>query len=140
MPRPTWPSRLARLRRRPTVLLLVVALITTAGTALAMVTPPDPPPVGTENVTIDVPEGPGGSESLRLDGTVYQPPATPAPAVLLAHGFGGSKHSVRAEAIELARRGFVVLAWTARGFGESEGLIGLNSPDYEVADARALVN
>ncbi len=105
-----------------------------------MVTPPDPPPVGTENVTIDVPEGPGGSESLRLDGTVYQPPATPAPAVLLAHGFGGSKHSVRAEAIELARRGFVVLAWTARGFGESEGLIGLNSPDYEVADARALVN
>jgi ABC-2 type transport system ATP-binding protein len=33
-----------------------------------------------------------------------------------------------------------VLAWTARGFGASTGQIGLNSPDYEVADARALVD
>jgi ABC-2 type transport system ATP-binding protein len=60
--------------------------------------------------------------------------------VLVAHGFGGSKDSVSTEATTLARRGFVVLAWTARGFGASTGQIGLNSPDYEVADARALVD
>ncbi|MGH3908385.1 MAG: CocE/NonD family hydrolase, partial [Pseudonocardiaceae bacterium] len=89
----------------------------------------DPRPVVTENLTIDVPEGPGSSGRVRLDATVYRPPTTPAPAVLVAHGFGGSKQSVSAEATELARRGFVVLAWSARGFGESTGLIGLNSPD-----------
>jgi ABC-2 type transport system ATP-binding protein len=107
---------------------------------LAVTMTPDPSPIATQNVMIDVPAGPGGTGPVRLDATVYQPAATPAPAVLLAHGFGGSKDSVRAEATALARRGFVVLAWTARGFGASGGQIGLNSPDYEVADARALVD
>jgi ABC-2 type transport system ATP-binding protein len=120
--------------------LLVVALLAGAGVAVAMTMIPDPPPVTAENVTIDVPEGPGSTSQVRLDATVYRPAATPAPAVLVAHGFGGSKDSVSAEATALARRGFVVLAWTARGFGASGGQIGLNSPDYEVADARALVD
>ncbi|MCX6462340.1 MAG: alpha/beta fold hydrolase, partial [Pseudonocardiales bacterium] len=75
-----------------------------------------------------------------LDTTLYLPATTPAPAVLLAHGFGGSKASVDADARDLAARGYVVLAWSARGFGASTGLIGLNAPDAEVADARALVD
>ncbi|MGQ0575641.1 MAG: alpha/beta fold hydrolase [Pseudonocardia sp.] len=77
---------------------------------------------------------------VRLDTTLYLPGTTPAPAVLLAHGFGGSKASVDADARELAERGFVVLAWSARGFGASTGQIALNAPDAEVADARALVD
>lgn len=93
-----------------------------------------------ENVTIDVPEGPGSAGRVRLNATVYRPAVTPAPAILVAHGFGGSKNSVSSEATALARRGFVVLAWSARGFGASTGEIGLDSPDYEVADARALVD
>ncbi|MGH3839962.1 MAG: alpha/beta fold hydrolase [Pseudonocardiaceae bacterium] len=101
---------------------------------------PDPPPVAIENVTIDVPGGPGVTAPVHLDATVYRPAITPAPAVLVAHGFGGSKDSVSSDAAALARRGFVVLAWTARGFGASTGQIGLDSPDYEVADARALVD
>ncbi|HEY6424625.1 MAG TPA: alpha/beta fold hydrolase [Pseudonocardiaceae bacterium] len=133
-------ARLARVRRRPVVLLLVAALVTAAGLALAVRTIPAPRPVATENVTIDVPEGPSGTGQVHLDATVYRPATAPAPAVLLAHGFGGSKDSVSAEATALARRGFVVLAWTARGFGASTGQIGLDSPDYEVADARALVD
>ncbi|MGH3897789.1 MAG: alpha/beta fold hydrolase [Pseudonocardiaceae bacterium] len=133
--------RLARLRQRPVVLLLIAALVVGVGVTLVVTTIPDPPPVVvTENVMIDVPAGPGETGQVRLDATVYRPAATPAPAVLVAHGFGGSKDSVRAEATELARRGFVVLTWTARGFGASGGQIGLNSPDYEVADARALVD
>ncbi|MGB8994264.1 MAG: alpha/beta fold hydrolase [Pseudonocardiaceae bacterium] len=112
-----------------------------AGTALAIrASVPDPPPITAENVTIDVPEGPDGTGEVRLDATVYHPAVAPAPAILVAHGFGGSKDSVSAEATALARRGFVVLAWTARGFGASTGQIGLDSPDYEVADARALVD
>ena len=80
---------------------------------------------------------PGGVE---LDTSLYLPAVTPAPAVLVAHGFGGSKTSVDADARALAARGFVVLTWSARGFGTSTGQISLNSPDHEVADARALVD
>ena len=62
------------------------------------------------------------------------------PAVVLAHGFGGSKRDLAAWARTLARRGYVALAFTARGFGRSGGLIHLSSLDYEIADGRALVD
>lgn len=101
---------------------------------------PEPRPVVMENLTIGVPEGPGSRAQVHLDATLYRPALTPAPAVLVAHGFGGSKNTVSAQASALARRGFVVLTWSARGFGASTGQIGLDSPDYEVADARALVD
>ncbi|MFD7612836.1 alpha/beta fold hydrolase [Streptomyces sp. NPDC059828] len=62
------------------------------------------------------------------------------PAVLLGHGFGGSKDSVRARAEALARDGYAVLTWTARGFGASTGQIGLNDPDHEVKDVSRLID
>ena len=77
---------------------------------------------------------------VELDVDVYVPQATPAPAVLLAHGFGGTKQSVAEEAQLLVEAGFVVLAYTARGFGDSSGLISMNSPEFEVADASALID
>jgi len=77
---------------------------------------------------------------VRLDTTAYLPATTPAPAVLLAHGFGGSKSDLDSEARSLARHGYVVLAYTARGFGRSGGLIHLDAPSYEVADASRLVS
>ena len=80
------------------------------------------------------------ADGVELDTSLYLPATTPAPAVLVAHGFGGSKASVDADARALAARGFVVLTWSARGFGASTGQIALNSPDHEVADARALVD
>jgi ABC-2 type transport system ATP-binding protein len=135
-------AQLGQLRRRPIIALLiaVAALAMGVGVALAVTTPPDPPPIATENVTIDVPEAPGATSMVHLDATVWRPAVTPAPAVLVAHGFGGDKNAVSARAAALAQRGFVVLAWTARGFGASTGQIGLDSPDFEVADARALVD
>ena len=57
---------------------------------------------------------------------------------MLAHGFGGSLRSVHTQAEEFARRGFVVLTWSARGFGRSTGQIALNSLDREVRDAQKL--
>ena len=77
---------------------------------------------------------------VSLDTTLYLPETTPAPAVLLAHGFGGDKASVDTEARDLVARGFAVLAWSARGFGASTGEIALNAPEAEVADARALLD
>jgi ABC-2 type transport system ATP-binding protein len=81
-----------------------------------------------------------GSGPVRLDTTLYFPSKTPAPAVLLAHGFGSSKTALTAQARSLARAGFVVLAYSARGFGASTGLIHLDAPAYEVADARKLID
>ncbi|MDQ3905907.1 MAG: alpha/beta fold hydrolase [Actinomycetota bacterium] len=132
--------QLATMRWRPALLVAIAILIVGAAVALTTRVVPGPPPVTSENIVIDVPGGPGVATAVHLDAMVYRPAVTPAPAVLIAHGFGGSKDSVRAEATALARRGFVVLAWTARGFGASTGQIALDSPDYEVADARALVD
>ncbi|MPY77783.1 MAG: alpha/beta fold hydrolase [Actinophytocola sp.] len=92
---------------------------------------------------IEVPTVPGAPSRERLDTTLYVPETareTPAPAILLPHGFGGSKNSVARDAQELAERGFVVLAYTARGFGSSTGMISLNDPDAEVADASELLD
>ncbi|WP_327266302.1 alpha/beta fold hydrolase [Streptomyces sp. NBC_01232] len=62
------------------------------------------------------------------------------PAVLLGHGFGGSKDDVREQAERLARDGYAVLTWSARGFGRSEGRIGLNDPEHEVKDVSRLID
>ena len=96
--------------------------------------------VRTSQQRIDVPAGPGFSGTVSLDTTLYVPDRTPAPAILIAHGFGGSKDSVAGDAQRLAQAGFVVLAYSARGFGASTGQIGLDSLDYEVPDARKLVD
>ncbi|WP_253258347.1 alpha/beta fold hydrolase [Pseudonocardia sp. N23] len=96
--------------------------------------------VRTSEQRIEVSGGPGVGTPVSLDTTLYLPARTPAPAVLVAHGFGGSKASVDADARDLAARGYVALAWSARGFGTSGGQIALDSPDYEVADARSLVD
>ncbi|GAA4741604.1 CocE/NonD family hydrolase [Amnibacterium soli] len=89
---------------------------------------------------VPVPEAPGSTARIRLDATLYTPATTPAPAVLLAHGFGQTKADLAPEARRLQAEGYVVLAYTARGFGDSGGRIGLDSLDGEVPDARAMVD
>lgn len=62
------------------------------------------------------------------------------PAVLVGHGFGGSKDDVKSQAQQLARDGYAVLTWSARGFGKSTGDIGLNDPGHEVKDVSRLID
>jgi ABC-2 type transport system ATP-binding protein len=111
-----------------------------AATVLWVARDPAPPAVPTQDALIDLPAAPGSAEQVKIDTTTYLPATVPAPAVLLAHGFGGDKNSVADDARELARKGFVVLTWSARGFGRSTGKIGLNDPDGEVADASRLID
>ena len=119
------------------VVVLVIALVGALALALAGRAGTQ---VRTQAFALPVPAGPDVPGTIDLDATLYLPERTPAPAVLVAHGFGGSKASVDADARELAERGFVALAWSARGFGRSGGQIALDSPDYEVADASRLVD
>ena len=70
---------------------------------------------------------PGGAQTVRLpleggDSLVawYIPPANGA-AILLLHGAGGSRDSIRPYIEMLAAQGYGVLAVDARGHGESDG-------------------
>ncbi|MES3026564.1 MAG: alpha/beta fold hydrolase [Pseudomonadota bacterium] len=69
-----------------------------------------------------------GDKGTTLSGLVYTPPgasaAKPAPAVLVSHGYINTREMQSAFAIELARRGFVVLAMDMSGHGNSTGIVG----------------
>ncbi len=78
--------------------------------------------------------------TINLDTTLYLPNKIPAPAILLAHGIGGNKDSVIAEAKYFAQNGFVVLTWSAQGFGKSTGSISMDSIDKEIADEKGLLD
>ncbi|MET9349224.1 alpha/beta fold hydrolase [Streptomyces termitum] len=94
----------------------------------------DPPPVQREDRALDL-------DGVRIDTSYFTAEGTGRrPAVLLAHGFGGSKDDVRPQAERLARDGYAVLTWSARGFGASGGQIGLNDPAHEVKDVRKLID
>ncbi|WP_127782593.1 alpha/beta fold hydrolase [Rhodococcus sp. X156] len=125
---------------RPLVLLGVVVLLAGVLLAVTVSRASGASGVAERAVSIDVTDGPARDQPVTVDATLFTPDATPAPAVLLAHGFGGTKDSVAAQARQLARDGFVVLTYSARGFGRTTGQIAVNSPDYEVVDAQALLD
>ncbi|SBT52265.1 alpha/beta fold hydrolase [Micromonospora narathiwatensis] len=142
------PLAAARIRRalatrRRRVVAGAVAVVLVAA-AVAWAARPQRPGFRTESALVTVRSGPAGDQPVDLDTTLYLPRDASArhrvPAVLLAHGFGGTKESVRADAEDLAGHGYAVLTWTARGFGRSGGEIHLDSPDYEVRDAQRLID
>ena len=117
---------------------VAIALVAVGGGAVAATR--QEPGVRTEVLRVPGVTEPGGGP-VSLDATLYLPDAGgPAPAVLLAHGFGGSKDDLADDARQLAQQGYVVLAYTARGFGASGGLIHLDAPGFEVADARKMID
>ncbi|MFJ3795086.1 CocE/NonD family hydrolase [Streptomyces sp. NPDC090088] len=130
------PPGLRALLRRPRRLLAAAAAVVVlvgAGTWTAVASD-DPPPVHSTDQVMAV-------DGVRLDTSFFTTSGTGRrPAVLLAHGFGGSKDDMRAEAEHLARDGYAVLTWSARGFGRSTGKIGLNDPKGEVADVSRLID
>ena len=120
---------------------LAVAVLTMGSITVGVAAAPSAHAAAVEDLRL--PGGPTSADDatpVDLDVRLHLPDVVPAPAVVLAHGFGGSKDAVEEEAALLADRGFVVLAYSARGFGTSTGSISMNAPDFEVADARALVD
>src|SRR5262245_19214768 len=126
-------------RAKVIVAVVAAAALVAAGIVLAVALS-QPGTLTIRAVRIPVVDGPGGNQRVVIDASFFTPPGSGRlPAVLLAHGFGETKDAVRPQAENLARAGFAVLTWSARGFGASTGQIGLDSPDYEVKDVEQLV-
>ena len=142
-------TRLSRRARGLLVAGVVVLLVVVVSVVVATVKARPDAAARVGETALQVPVGPeaDGSE-VDLDASVFTPEAG-APgadadgrraAVVLAHGFGGSKDDLEPQARDLAADGYVVLTYTARGFGRSGGLVHLDDPDYEVADASRLID
>ncbi len=124
----------SRRPRRTAAAAAAVVVLAGAGTWTAVASD-DAPPVRRADRVMDMEGG------VRIDTSYFTAgPEGRRPAVLLGHGFGGSKEDVRQQAEELARDGYAVLTWSARSFGRSTGKIGLNDPGGEVADVSRLID
>ena len=83
---------------------------------------------------------PGGKE-VQLDTTTFLPRgAGPHPAVLLTHGFGGSKDDVVDQARDLADAGLRRPHLLRPRLRRLRGLVHVADPDFEIADSRALID
>src|ERR1700722_13558341 len=131
----------SRPRGRKLAALAALVVVLAAVGVTVVIVGRRPVPVTARPLRIAVIDGPGHDQHVSLDATFFTPPGHGrVPAILLAHGFGETKEAVRPEAEQLARAGFAVLTWSARGFGRSTGQVALDSPDYEVQDVQKLVS
>ena len=81
-------------------------------------------------------------DGTKLEATFYTPDASePQPAVLMTHGWGAFRESplTLPKAKHHAKQGYNVLTYDSRGFGGSEGTVGLDGPN-EVKDAQRMVD
>ncbi|MFF5850441.1 alpha/beta fold hydrolase [[Kitasatospora] papulosa] len=132
-PTSRWRHRLPRTRGRWAAVVAALAVLVGAGTWTA--TADDSAPsmhrqdqmLKMNGVSVDTSYFTSGGTGRR-------------PAVLIGHGFGGSKNDVRAQAEKLAADGYAVMTWSARGFGRTTGEITLNAPDGEVKDVSGLID
>jgi pimeloyl-ACP methyl ester carboxylesterase len=94
-----------------------------------------PTPVDIESTDVEF-----FSDGTRIAAELFSPPglAGRAPAVVIAHGFGGIKSFFVADiARAISAAGFVSLTFDYRGFGESAGPRNRLRPLEQVADIRA---
>lgn len=124
----------------------VVALALLSAVAPAAVRPAAAVSYTVTKQFVSVPAGPGSTDTIRLWTSIYVPAGADAsnqvPVVLLTHGWGG-RHDAGWElqvSQFLASNGYAVIGWDSRGFGNSEGWVELDSPDYEVQDARRMLD
>ena len=89
--------------------------------------------------------GPNSDQPADIDYDIYIPDvalATPQPAIMYFNGFGGGKDDSSGAPLGkfLASHGYVYMPFTSEGFGKSAGKIELDSPEYDVQNARKLID
>jgi dienelactone hydrolase len=71
------------------------------------------------------------SENVRLTAQWFYPAGNEGrklPAVIMAPGWGGTAATLRQDAVDLARAGYLVMLFDYRGWGDSDGRVILTSP------------
>lgn len=100
----------------------------------------------THDAIVQVVDGPADDHAVAIDARLYIPdnarPETPQPVLILGHGFGNNKLSaeITSSADYFARHGYIVLSYSAQGFGGSTGCIRLDSFDYDVKNVISLMD
>lgn len=122
-----------------TTLAFACAALIGVGPALLPAYADDAPVTEITLQTPGTPESDG--DPVTLDTSLWTTdPGVAKPAIVLAHGFGGSKADAAPIAQTLARTGYTVVTYTARGFGASGGLIHLGNPSFEGRDAVRVID
>ena len=100
-------------------------------------------PTTTHGCLQSVPE-PGSTDPVQICWSIHQPAGATAgarvPMVLHSHGWGGSRSRSASSFTSWLDKGFGILSFDQRGFGESGGLAHVENPDLEGQDVTRLVD
>ncbi len=124
---------------KPTILTLAAILMLAAAPFIASSQAVDPATYAqVPSASYKPPEGIGFrvvnimSDGVRLHGELIYPKAQEGhklPTVISAHGWGGVAAYLRADAVALAKAGYLVIDFDYRGWGESDSRVILVSPE-----------
>lgn len=80
-------------------------------------------------------------DGVKLAANIFEPTDLdgPAPAVIFINSWGLNEYQYLAQAADLAEKGYIVLSYSTRGWGTSEGVIATAGPD-DVADYSTVID
>lgn len=126
-----------------TTLALVAASVPAHAADLPVLAPQSFGEFSVQTRYFDIAVGPARDQHCTVVGDIYVPdglgPDNRAPAILTSNGFGGSKDDQAGAAARFATHGYVVLSYSALGFGGSTCKIYFADPDYDGAVGSALI-
>ena len=98
------------------------------------------------HISVDTKVGPDNGTSCTVDADLYIPDGASRtnrkPSILTTNGFGGRKDDDNEAAVGrgFVKQGYVVLAYTGLGFGNSNCKITLDDPEYDGKAGRQMVS
>ena len=123
--------------------LALVAAAALLATGLALPSQAAAAPTTTDGCLASVPE-PGSTEPVQICYSIHKPASasadSPVPMVLHSHGWAGSRTRTASSFTPWLDKGFGVLSFDQRGFGESGGLAHVENPDLEGQDVIKVVD
>ena len=99
-----------------------------------------------EAITFDLLTGPDGDIPVTIDADLWKPDdtsaATPMPALIQQHGYGGNKANAESvtNAAYFASHGYVVVTVSTQGFGGSTGCIALDTIQYDGSNTIGIID
>jgi ABC-2 type transport system ATP-binding protein len=121
---------------------LLLASVMLAG-LLAPLATAAPAPTSTDGCFSSVPD-PGSTTPVKICYTIHKPggasAAKPVPVLLEGHGWAGSRTTDAASFSAYLNRGYGVISFDQRGFGESEGKAYTMDPAVEGRDVQKLID